>query len=284
MNHFGIPTFNNTEVGDPSVSINTFAPTAYNMDQWVSTAVAMKAKYAVFVYKHHEGMIMAPSLVTARNIGATTWYANNGSPNIAGQYITKMRAASITPYLYFSIWDKNFELLNPGFTQVQYRSYLEAQITEFMTNYGPLPGIWLDGGYWHFLVAGNPGYPWPDLATRNAFLRAFNPSLMIVDNSHYTGVPALTGDILTYEGGTVGQFPPTTNGNAAEFVETIRGDNKWFWGSSDGTPKTSAVVLTDISQANARSSAVLMNFPPDTTGTIPAAYVTIANQIGAGLP
>ena len=277
--HFSISTFNNTEVENGTESNNLFNPTAYNMDQWVSTAVSAKAKYCVLTAKHHGGFCLWPTATTSHSIASSSpWYAANGNIDIVGQFCTKMNAAGIKPILYFSIRD---ELKHPGptndvGTQAAYRTYLEAQMTELATNYPLIGGFWLDGGEWYFGSA----YPWPDAATRNTFIHGLGVGKIVVSNSH-VGPTGTDSDVVEYEGSTV---VITTSAKSSEWVVTASSSGDWFWKSTGYPLKTSGAIVTEILNANDQQNTYLLDCAPDTTGTVPTAQVSLFTTIAASLP
>lgn len=275
--HFNLSTFNNIEWVLPSADINTFNPgSTLNIDQWVTTAQAGKVKYACLTAKHHDGFCLWPSSVTTRNVSQTTWYAANGSIDIVSQFTTKFRAAGITPLLYFSVWDRWFEA-NRTVTQAAYRTYLEGQITELLTNYGAIGGLWLDGMFWH---SGSTSYPWDTTAELNSFIHNLQPACLEVNNSHSLNL--IDSDIVVYEN-NVG-LPPSNNTNPAEYVDTIRSDANWFWKPVSETTQTSASILANLATCNARNASMMINVPPDNTGNMVSADVTTMTAIGNSLP
>jgi alpha-L-fucosidase len=277
--HFNLSTFNNIEWVDPSVSINTFSPTALSVAQWVAVAQSAKVKYACLVAKHHDGFCLWPSKTSARNISNTSWYAANGQIDIVSEFITQFTAAGITPLIYCSIWDRWFELENPSFTQAQYQSWSQGIISELLGNYPPIGALWLDGTNWHFLN-GNPGYPWASSAIRNSFIRGFQPSnIVVVDNNHIGTITDT--DILEFEGGQNGGSITVGNPYPAEYITTIRGDLNWFWKAAADTPLTAAAIVSTLASCNLQNSSFMLNVPPDTTGTIPSQTATIMSAVGA---
>lgn len=278
--HFNMSTFVGVQWADPATAVNTFNPTALNIDSWISAAKAMGAKYIILTAKHHDGFCLWPTATTVHCITSTSWYAANPI-DILGQFLIKTRIAGLIPIVYTSIWDRNFELNNPTFTQAQYKAFLQAQMTELLTNYGPFAGLWLDGGEWHFGSA----FPWDSAAQRNAFVHSFqNSQCLVIDNSH-NKIP-VESDIVVYEDPVSGiPNPDVPNGNtaASELATSILNPNTdWFWISGD-TTMPAATLAAQFTQTIANNASMVLNVPPDTTGAIPSNIAAAAAAFGAAI-
>jgi len=293
--HFSMATFTNLEQGNPNSSPTLFAPTSLSIDNWVSAAQAMGAQYAVFTAKHSDGFCLYPSNTTTFGIkSAAPWYANSGNLDIVGTFVSKFRAAGIVPCLYYCIADATFQQsqgqvltqfksyssgqlanLLADYNQSQYLSYIQSQLTEILTNYPNLGGIWMDGGYW---AMANTYYPWASASQMLSFIHGLQPNIMVCNNSH-THLNSDT-DVVEWEGGGAGA-PPTLY-NAQEFCDTIQSNNQWFWHSGAPLYSTAATVAEFLT-CNKVNCSFLLDCPPDTTGNIPAAMLTAMQAIGAAL-
>ena len=274
--HFEMNTFTGLEIGTGNESPNTFNPTAgrVNIDQWVSTCVAAKAKYAIVIAKHHSGFCMWPTATTAHSISSSSpWYAANGNQDIVGEFISKFRAAGIAPYIYFSIWDEAYGIANPSATQAQYKAYTQAQITELLSNYGSVGALWMDGDEWHY----GSYYPWATSAERAAFITGLQPNCLAISNNHQ-GATNANSDIAEYEK----TFPLAGNIVPSEVVDTIRSDGNWFWTSPDILVQSST-ILANISACRWVKTTYLLACQPDTTGAIPSEQAALLATVGASL-
>lgn len=281
--HFGMNTFTDREVELGTEAANTFNPTALDLDQWISTAVAAKAKYVVWIAKHHGGFCMFPTAsvgdVTrpARSLTQSAWYTANGNYNITQQFVLKARAAGLKVGLYFSIRDASSCLQFA--TPAEFKTYTQLQLTE-LAAYKP-DFLWFDGAEWWFSATPEKAYPWATTAERGGFIRTLrNPPLLLINNSHLFGSGFTYSDVVEYESG----FPLSGNTEQSEVCKTMRTDGKWFWGTAANTSITAATILSDISTLNSRNCTYLLNAPPDTTGQIPASMVSILATVGASLP
>jgi alpha-L-fucosidase len=231
----------------------------------VTAAQAMHATYVVPITVHSAGLCYWPTATTTYNITATSV----PSIDLVGQICTKFRAAGIAVVPYWSIWQGNKLLSSP--TQAQYRSFLESQLTELFALYGPFPGIWCDGGLWHF----GSYYPWTNAADMKNFIHSIQPSCIVINNTHAGNLE--DSDLLEYEGGGV----PLGNTLPAEGVKSILNDGNWFWKpAGQPQPLRAASSLSPVA-VNARTGAMLVASANDTTGNIPSDQMTVLTGIGA---
>lgn len=275
-------TFTQADLSDPNLDVNTFAPTDLDIDQWLDACVSAGMTYATLTTKHHDGFALWP---TAYHVGAnppysvaqTTWYANNGNPDIVSLFVTKCRAHNLNPCLYFSMLDLTYEVrsgTNETTDAAGYLVMIEAQLTELLTNYGDITALWFDGWGWHM------GYEEIPYATVYNFVKNLQPNCLVIENSHTH--PTVTSEIEVYEFGSDGHIPEA-NVRRSEEVDTMRVDNAWFYVSadSDAALTSAAELLEAIHDANNYTGTYQLGIAPGTDGHLSAAQVTRLGEIGA---
>ena len=131
----------------------TFDPYLYDPEEWVLFAKNSGAKYICFTTKHHDGFCMWDTKHTDYNIMNTPY----------GKDTLKMLADACAKHgmllsLYYSNPDWHYEFgYNPASTHQwpvettgapvdieKYKAYVKAQITELLTNYGPIYSFFWD--------------------------------------------------------------------------------------------------------------------------------------------
>jgi alpha-L-fucosidase len=270
---WGMPTFTDTEVYNPTGNVNVFAPSGFDMDQIIAAAVAAKAHYVGWLAKHHDGFAMWYTTTTTYGLKETSWYGTNGIDPLA-QFCTKARAAGLAVVIYYSVRDATHPNGGrPSSDAAAFRAFNEAQLTELATNYGAYVAMWLDGAEWWYVGAA----PWPTSDTRNNFIRGLRSGTLVVNNSHQG---AATSDVIVYEGG----FPLVGNTVPTEGVSAILSNGNYFWKTSGNTPLSAATVLSNISTHNSRGASHFLGIPIDASGQVPSAVVSVLTDIGNGLP
>ena len=133
---------------DPAV----FAPTSLDTDQWIATAKAGGAKYAILVAKHGTGFSLWPTEAHGFSVKHSSWKSGRG--DIVGDFIASCAKYGLRPGLYYHCGCNGYcQVDNPGRPvsgrvqdQQRYNHIVEQQLTELWTRYGKLFEIWFDGG------------------------------------------------------------------------------------------------------------------------------------------
>lgn len=129
-----------------------FNPASLDTDQWLSTAAAAGAKYAVLVAKHGTGFSLWPTQAHPYSVKSSPWRGGKG--DIVGDFIKSCEKFGIKPGLYYSVACNGYlGVDDPGRVvggdpakQKEYNAIVEHQLTELWTRYGKLFEIWFDGG------------------------------------------------------------------------------------------------------------------------------------------
>ncbi|WP_339710679.1 alpha-L-fucosidase [uncultured Kriegella sp.] len=133
---------------DPSV----FNPGKLDTDQWIRSAKAAGATYAVLVAKHCSGFSLWPTKAHEYSVKNSPW--KNGQGDIVKDFIASCKKYDVKPGLYASASaNAYFHVDNPGLVlsgdpeeQKRYNEVVKTQLTELWSEYGELFEIWFDGG------------------------------------------------------------------------------------------------------------------------------------------
>ena len=146
------PTYSFRSNWDYLPSPEIFNPVKLDTDQWLETAVAAGAKYAVLVTKGCSGFTLWPSKAHEYGIHSSKW--RNGKGDIVADFVKSCRKYSVRPGLYYSVsCNARWKVDNPGIPisrkaqdQAAYNAMVIQQLTELWSNYGDIFEIWFDGG------------------------------------------------------------------------------------------------------------------------------------------
>src|SRR5215472_13882341 len=130
-----------------------FNPTDYDPAEWVKMVKAAGQKYITITSKHHDGFAMWDSKVSDYNVVKSTPYKKDVLKMLADE----CHKQDVKLFFYHSHLDWHHPDYYPrGRTGEhsgrpdkgdfsKYLDYMDAQIEELCTGYGPIAGIWFDG-------------------------------------------------------------------------------------------------------------------------------------------
>ena len=131
--------------GDTALKFN---PKKFNADEIVALAKEAGMRSIVITTKHHDGFCMFKT--------ATTDYNSVDATPTKRDYVKEIsdacRRGGINFAIYFSLIDWHFPHAYPisshncDFITPQHHEFTKAQVTELLTNYGPVSELWFDMG------------------------------------------------------------------------------------------------------------------------------------------
>ena len=173
--HFGMNTFTDREWGDGREDPRQFNPTRFDARQWARAAKAGGFRYAILTAKHHDGFCLWPSKFTEHSVKSSPW--RDGHGDVVREFVDAMRAEGLRPGLYLSPWDRHEASYGSG---ARYNEYYIAQLTELLTQYGPIAEVWFDGANGEGPNGKKQVYDW-DLIHRT--VRRLQPSALMFSDA-----------------------------------------------------------------------------------------------------
>jgi len=170
-----------------------FDPKDFDANKWVSTAKELGFKYITITTKHHDGFCLFDSKYTDWTIMHHGKYRHDIIKDIANE----CHKQGIKLWLYYSLLDwhhpdfvfrKNeggtytHQIANPNRDEQNYIQYMKNQLTELLTNYGTVAGIWFDG-YWS---KDTSRYPFQEIY---GLVHKLQPACMIINNHDMFYIP-----------------------------------------------------------------------------------------------
>jgi alpha-L-fucosidase len=133
---------------------NLYQPTKLDTDQWIESAKACGAKYAVFTATHFNGFMQWQSDAYPYGLKQTSWRGSKG--DVVRDFVESCRKAGIKPGIFFSVHRNVYQRVWGHYVdwgkgrgtpaQEKFNRIAEKQMTEICSHYGPLVQIWFDAG------------------------------------------------------------------------------------------------------------------------------------------
>ena len=259
-----------------------FNPTEYNPKEWVAMAKAAGMKYITITSKHHDGFAMFDSKQTDWDIVDRTPYKKDVLKMLAEE----CQKQDIKLFFYHSNldWyqDNYFPRGSTGQTSGRpnsgewnkYLDFMDAQLTELLTNYGPVAGIWFDG-WWDKKDA-----DWRLQKTYN-LIHKLQPQCLVGSNHHQ--VPKEGEDFQMFEKDLPGKNTAGFNDGGIgklplETCETMNGS--WGFNLQDNNYKSPKALIQYLVTAAGNNANFLLNVGPMPNGKIQPEFVENLNKVG----
>ena len=272
-----------------------FNPTEFDSDKWVLMAKNAGMKYITITSRHHDGFSMFDSNASEYNIVDKTPY---------GKDVLKMLAKSCRKYgiklfFYYSQLDWYRDDYFPrGRTGNgikgrgegdwnNYITFMKNQLTELLTNYGEIGGIWFDGQWdQHDWDGKRFGKINVDFKLKEVYdlIHRLQPQALIGSNHHLSPNPG--EDFQMFEKDLPGKRTKnfaTSEKNIGnlplEVCETINGS--WGFNLKDRKHKSSKQLIHYLVKAAGYGSNLLLNVGPMPNGKIQEEHIESLKKIGS---
>lgn len=261
---------------------STFNPAKFDAREWVSLAKEAGMRYITITSRHHDGFSMFASNATRYDIVDWTPFGRDPLAELAEE----CQRQGIDLFFYYSQLDWHHPDYWPrgrtghGTARPEsgewdrYLDFMGQQLTELLTNYGPVGGIWFDG-MWD-----KPDAEWR-LERTYDLIHRLQPSALIIPNHHQRPLPG--EDAQTFEQDLPGSN--TAGFNTAEIAAlpletslTINGS--WGYDITDKDYKSVPELIGYLVRAAGYGANLLLNIGPRPDGTIDADQAKRLRAVG----
>ena len=269
---------------------DAFYPHRFDAKAWVAAVKASGAKYICFTTRHHDSFSMWDTAQSEYNIVDATPFKRDVLKELARE----CRKQGIALHLYYSHADwsrddyprgrtakgvtgRNEELIN----WPSYYDFMNRQITELLTDYGPIRAIWFDG-WWDHDEDVTP-FDW-QLDEQYALVHKLQPTCLVANNHHQ--VPFEGEDIQIFERDLPGENTHGLSGQAIsrlplETCQTMNG--MWGYKVIDQNYKSVDTLIRYLVSAAGKGANLLLNVGPQPNGELPEAAVERMKAMGEWL-
>jgi alpha-L-fucosidase len=283
----------NIKVKDYTRLMHFFNPTEFNAHDWVSMAKNAGMKYITLITRHHDGFSMWNTKYSDFNIMNTPYHKD-----VVKMIVDECHKQNMKIFLYYSIldWRRNDYSYWTGRTGQgtgrtihgdwnDYIKFMENQLTELLTNYGKIDGIWFDG-YWDQTAPEGekdrtPRIDW-HLNEIYALTHKIQPACLIGNNHHLSPLPG--EDFQMFEKDLPGQnksglsFQKPSDQLPLETCETM--NNSWGFNIKDDNYKSVNTLIHYLVNAAGRNANFLLNVGPQPNGIIQQEFQDTLQLIG----
>lgn len=260
-----------------------FNPVNFDPKEWVAIVKAAGMKYITITSKHHDGFAMFDSKLTDWDIVDRTPYKKDVLKMLADE----CRKEGIKLFFYHSQldWyqDNYFPRGGTGQTSgrpaggdwYKYLDFMDGQLTELLTNYGDVAGIWFDG-FWDKKDA-----DWR-LDKTYKLIHSLQPACLIANNHHLAVFPG--EDFQAFEKDLPGNNSTGFSGDSKigalplETCETM--NNSWGFNLQDKRFKSTKNLIQYLVKAAGYNSNFLLNVGPMPNGRIQPEFVNTLKEMG----
>lgn len=272
MHRMGIP------ISEYELIAKEFNPVKFDAEQWVSLAKEGGMEYLIITAKHHDGFAMYASKYDDYNIMDRTPFGRDPIKELA----EACKKNSIRFGVYYSLgrdwhhphvptcgegWRSNtwdFPDEKGKDLSIYFNEKVKTQITELLTNYGPIAVLWFDT---HELITKDQSRELVEL------VRSIQPECIIngrVGNDE--------GDYIQLADNEV---PKTVLEEDWETPVTM--NNSWGFNRNDNNWKSSKAIYDQLVDVVNKGGNYLLNVGPTAKGLIPSPSVERIREVGKWL-
>ena len=287
MNNENITVKNYTRLMD------FFNPIEFDAHQWVSMAKNAGMKYITLITRHHDGFSLWDTKYSDFNIMNTPY-----KKDIVKLIADECHKQNIKLFLYYSLldWRRDDYPHETGRTgqktgrtgkgdYAHYLQFMKNQLTELLTNYGEIAGIWFDGHWDQTKPEGEA-----DRSSRidwhydeiYSLIHRLQPQCLIGNNHHLT--PFAGEDFQMFERDLPGEnksglsFQKASQQMPLETCETM--NDSWGFNIKDTNYKSVKQIIHYLVNAAGRNANFLLNVGPMPNGKIQSEFTDTLKEVG----
>ncbi len=282
----------NIKVNDYNRLLQIFNPQDFNAKAWVETAKSAGMQYITFISRHHDGF-------SNWDTKASEWKITNTpyGKDVLKALANECHRQNIKLFVYYSLldWYRSDYQYESGRTGkgtgrkeksdwASYINFMKTQLTELLTNYGEIAGVWFDG-HWDQLKndkdktgVSNVDWHYNEIYK---LIHTLQPQCMIGNNHHLA--PIAGEDFQMFEkdlpgANTTGFGGATVSELPLETCETI--NDSWGFNITDTKYKTPKQLIDYLVKASGNGANFLLNIGPMPNGKIQPEFITNLKAVG----
>ena len=282
----------NIRVNEYSNLLRVFNPQDFDARAWVAAAKSAGMKYITFITRHHDGFSNWDTKQSNWKITSTPY-----GKDALRQLADECHKQGMKLFCYYSLldWYRSDYQYETGKTGKgtgrteksnwpSYINFMKAQLTELLTNYGEIAGIWFDG-HWDQLdndhdknLSSKVNWHYDEIYQ---LIHKLQPKCMIGNNHHLS--PIAGEDFQMFEkdlpgGNTTGFGGASVSQLPLETCETM--NDAWGYNMTDRKFKTVKALIHYMVNAAGRNANFLLNVGPMPNGVIQKEFTDTLMAVG----
>lgn len=285
----------NIRVDEYKRLVHIFNPIDFDAKTWVTTAKNAGMNYITLITRHHDGFSLWDTKQSDWKVTNTPY-----GKDIVKQLADECRKQGVKLFFYYSLldWYRSDYQYETGRTGKgtgrteksnwpNYINFMKAQLTELLTNYGEVGGIWFDG-HWDQLdndhdKTNKSKVDWKYNEIYDLIHR-LQPKCLIGNNHHLLPLPG--EDFQMFEKDLPGHNTTGFGGAAVsrlplETCETI--NDSWGFNITDRNYKSTKALIHYLVKATGYGANFLLNIGPMPNGQIQPEFTERLSAMGQWL-
>ena len=263
----------------------SFNPVKFDPKSWAALSKKAGFKYMLFTSKHHDGYAMYDTKYSDYKITSQqSKFHTNPTADILAWVNEAFREEGLSVGTYYSkadwhcpyYWEPqsdpigryaSYDPLEKPEKWQQFNQFVDHQLTELVTDYGPIDILWLDGGW-----VNRDNHEFLDMPTIVEHIRNVQPDVLIVDRT--IGGPY--EDYVTPER-KVPEVPPRK-----AWETNIPLAKNWGYVPND-VYKSFEEIIDTLVEVVALGGNLILGVGPKPDGTLPEEAISLLTQLGEWL-
>ena len=262
-----------------------FCPSRFDAKEWAKAFKDAGAKYVTFTSRHHDGFSMWGSAASDYNVVDATPFKRD----VVKELAQALGEEGLKLHLYYSHmdWKRTDYPLGTASNVLPhdekdtnwpaYYRFMNQQLTELLTQYGPIGAIWFDGEWDH-----PKDFDW-QLPEQYALIHRLQPACLVGNNHHHPVAPG--EDIQIFEQdmpgeNTTGFANGQTVSTANPLESCITMNNSWGYNITDKSYKSGKDIIQILVRLAGMNANLLLNIGPRPDGKLPDEALQLLKEIG----
>lgn len=252
---------------DGSEPASLWQPTGMEVEQWADVLIDSRMSGGWLTTKHHGGFCLWDSEYTDYDVGSAPV-----KDDVVQKFVEKFREKGLKIGLYYSILDTHHGIVNGDVSQEDI-TFMKNQITELLTNYGPIDYINFDGWATWPTVPTFDDVPYYEIYNT---VKALQPECLIINHQYESNLAHADIPFADAAGRPYPYHPDYMRPTAGSDV--IQQD--WFWDDDNFFANKSVdYILSQLDSYNSHNGVYILNISPNTEGRLDDDAILLLKEV-----